>query len=282
MNRRFIYIFVILAVSAPLLLKFTMKPARMVSAERSFKVIEELPAVQGKIVLIGMDIGPSVKAETVPQVEVILEHLMRRRIPFAVFSLLVESKKFLDDIPQRIAKRLMAEDPSQKWQYGKDWVNLGYQPFANLFFEGLSKSDDIVAFLKKDTFGTSLSNISIFQGVKKLNDISLVLEVSGSAVIGSYIQFLQKTDYRPPIIHGCTAITVPEAYIYLDSGQIVGLLEGLSGAAWYSELLRYKFPQRAVDTALLTNTALGIGQFVVMALILFGNILHFLSRKRLA
>ncbi len=87
-------------------------------------------------------------------------------------------------------------------------------------------------------------------------------------------------NYIPPIFHGCTSITIPEAYNFLDSGQLKGLYEGLAGAAWYSELLERKYPDRLPDMAGLMNTALGIGHLLIIALVILGNVSMFRNYLR--
>ena len=93
------------------------------------------------------------------------------------------------------------------------------------------------------------------------------------------MQFLQKDGYRPLLVHGCTSITIPEAYIFLDSGQLRGLLEGIAGAAWYSEILKRNFPQSDNLKLLVTNTALSAAHIVIIALIILGNVAPFISRR---
>ena len=94
----------------------------------------------------------------------------------------------------------------------------------------------------------------------------------------NYVQYFTSKDYTPAFGHGCTSITIPEAFIYLDSGQIQGLLGGLAGAAWYSELLRRRYPERPVDESLMLNTGLGVAQLVVIAFIVLGNLAGLLRR----
>src|SRR2546427_104234 len=43
-----------------------------------------------------------------------------------------------------------------------------------------------------------------------------------------------------PMGFACTAVMAPEAYPYLDSGQIVGMMAGMAGAAQYFQLLGRK------------------------------------------
>jgi hypothetical protein len=96
------------------------------------------------------------------------------------------------------------------------------------------------------------------------------------------VQFFQKKGYRPTLVHGCTSITIPEAYIFLDSGQLQGLLEGIAGAAWYSEVLKKNFPQSDNTKLLVTNTALSAAHIMIILLIVAGNIAPWLLRYRSA
>jgi hypothetical protein len=280
LDRRIIYLLVFLSVIVPLAGKFALKPVALSSADRLHGLIETLEPRPGKIALLALDFGPSTRAENEPQAEVILEHLMRRRIPVAIFSLLPLSQIFLKTVPERVAQRLMKEIPGERWEYGKDWVNLGFKPGTSLFLQAFAKSDDLPTFLAKDAHGTELAHLPLFNGVRSIRDVLFLAEFTGSVgVLDSYIQFFQRTDYVPPLGHGCTSITIPEAYIFLDSGQLKGLLEGVSGAAAYSQILRDRFPERGPDNALLINTALGVSQLLIILLVIVGNVVMFFQRS---
>jgi hypothetical protein len=269
--RRLIYIAVILTVFIPLAFKVAIAPARLKSAEAIKLLVDELP--NDSFGMLFFDFGPSTRAENEPQAEVILEHLLRRRVRVAIFTLLPLAEGFLKSVPERVIKRLEAEMPGEKWVYGVDWINMGYRIGDSLFLQGLAKSDDIPKYLGKDFSGLKISDLKVFANVKTLRDIDIVGQFSGVVgIFDSYIQFLQQGGYIPTIIHGCTSITIPEAYIYLDSGQLKGILEGLSGAAWYSKLLKDTFQKREPDQALLANTALGFSQMLVLILIALGNL----------
>jgi len=281
LDRRIIYAAIFLSVLVPLLFKVSLKPVKLDASERLYQTVEGVERREGAIALLSFDFGPSTKAENEPQAEVILEHLMRRRIPVAIFSLTVVSQPFLTSVPERVIKRLQTEIPGESWEYGKDWVNLGYRPGAALFIQALAKSDDLPGYLSKDANGTQLSMLPLFKGVKTIADVNFLGEFTGSlGMLDTYIQFFQRKGYTPIIGHGCTSITIPEAYIYLDSGQLKGLLEGVSGAAWYSQILLSHHSNREKDSALLINTALGVSQLVIILLIVLGNVFGLLERRR--
>ncbi len=277
-DRRVIYALVALALGIPLALGYTVKPARMRSAEALHRLVSEIKPEAGKVAWVALDFGPSTKAENQPQAEVMIEHLLRRRVPFVVSSLLAESAGLVTAIPQKLVDRLQRET-GERWEYGVDWVNLGYRPGSGLFIQSLSKSENLVELLGKDALGTALSELPAFRGVRTLRDVSYLFEVTGSVgVFSSYVQFFRVGDVRPRFGHACTSITVPEAYIYLDSKQLDGLLEGLAGAAWYSQILREEHATRAPDTALVLNTGLGVAQLLIVVLIILGNVGALLQR----
>lgn len=278
---RVIYLLVIVALSYPLMTDYVLRPAQMRSAEDLYQVIEMLPKSSDKMVLVAFDWGPSTAAENRPQTTTLIEHLMRRRIPFAVITTYPYGAPFLDDLPNDIATRLNREMPEQSWNYGRDWVNLGYQPGGAIMIQGLARAADFSTIIKTDAKGTPLRDIPCMKEIRNLKNISLLAQMTGLVgVFSSWIQFLQTDDYRPDVVHGCTSITIPEAYIYYVSGQIKGLYEGVAGAAWYDHLLSEKFPKRELTDASKVNTSLASAHLLILALIVVGNLLTLLKRGK--
>ncbi|MCB0336209.1 MAG: hypothetical protein KDD62_07880 [Bdellovibrionales bacterium] len=281
-GQRLLYAFVLCMVAMPLIVKYTLPPSRMRAAEELYKIVESIEIEEGDIALLALDFGPSTKAENEPQASAIIEHLMRRRIPFAVLTQTAEGEGFLSSIPEDAAARLR-EETGDTWVYGKDWVNLGYKVGKVQFLQGLAKSDDLTEYLAKDVYGTRLEYIPAFSKVKSIKQIKLLGEFTGlTGMFNMYVQFFQRDGYKPTFVHGCTSITIPDAYIFLDSGQLHGLFEGFAGAAWYAELLAEAFPARAKGGVQLSNTALGVGHLTILFLILVGNTVHFFGGKRRA
>lgn len=281
LDRRIIYALVILVLSIPIITGYTLKPAELKAASRIFDYVDTLTVKPGQIAFVAFDFGPNTKAENESQAEVLVEHLMRRRIPFALFSLYAQAQNFMESVPKRVAARLNKEAGSELWKYGSDWVNLGYRAGQDIFVQSIPKSENLADFFKKDTLGNSLSDLPAFKDTKKFEDVIMLAQFTGLVgMLDIYIQYFQKKGHVPPIMHGCTAITIPEAYNYLDSGQIKGLFEGLAGAAWYSDLLKKRFPERLPDTAGLMNTSLGIGHLLIIALVILGNLFAYLNYKK--
>jgi hypothetical protein len=272
-DRRIISCIVLLSLIIPLLTKLTLPPAPMRTADAFFDSIQNLKTEDGKFVIVTIDYGPSTQAENGPQAEAALEHLFRKRIPFAIMTLTPYATPFLESVPKKILARLQTEQPNEKWAYGKDWINLGFQPGMSITIQALAKSEDMREYLKVDAHGTTLSKVPMFSTPKTIHSVQSVIHVTGLVgALNIWLQFFQAADYRPPILHGCTSITIPEAYIFFDSGQISGLLEGIAGAAWYEEKIQEVFPNRLRSDAMQINTTLAIAHLVVIGLIILGNI----------
>lgn len=273
LDRRWIYLLVFLAISFPLLRKYSVPPARMSAAEKVFEVVEQTQSQAGDVAFVAVDFGPGMAAEGLPQAEAVVEHLMRRRMPVVFMSLYVLAEPFLESIPQRVAERLAKEIPGETWEYGRDWVNLGYRAGGGLLLQSIPKSENLLELFKRDARGNNLSDLPALKDFRRLEQIKILGEFTGlQGMLDAYIQFFQKKGFQLKLVHGCTSIATPEAFVYLDSGQIVGLLEGIAGAAWYSELLKRRFPQRIPDNSGIINTGLGIAHLVIIFLIVVGNL----------
>jgi len=280
-GRRLIYLLMILAVGLPIVFGISQKPSRLVSAERMYDVVEQVRAQPGEVAMVWFDFGPNTIAENEPQAQVLIEHLFRRRIPVVLLSQYQQAERFLTKIPNEVAKRLESEMPGQQWRYGEAWVNAGFRPGGSIFIQSMVNAADVSKFLGRDVNGMPISHYPNFSAIGGVERVKLVGEITGLVgVFDNIIQFFQKNDYRPTIVHGCTSITIPEAYIFLDSGQLKGLLEGIAGAAWYSEVLKAHFPGSENKELLVTNTALSAAHIVLILLIVLGNIVPLFERRR--
>jgi hypothetical protein len=238
-----------------------------------YSVMESVSFAPGEVAMVWLDFGPNTIAENEPQAAVIIEHLFRRRVPVVLLSQYQQSEGFLRRIPQEISERLEREFPGEQWRYGDAWINAGYKPGAAIFIQALVNAPDISKFLGRDVSGMPIIHYPKFASIGGVERVKLVAEVTGLVgVFDTVVQFFQKKGYRPTLVHGCTSITIPEAYIFLDSGQLNGLLEGIAGAAWYSEVLRKNYPLSDNSKLLVTNTALSAAHIMIIALIIAGNI----------
>ena len=230
LNQRWLYLltFIIPFVVMTMGMKMKVKPEPVVQS--FYDEIEVLAKKDdGKIVLISGDFGPSTKAECYPQTEAVIEHLFRAGVPFAMITLYAEGAGFIEEIPNRLAKKYGKV-------YGEDYCVLGYKPNVSIMVQSLSR--DIPRAAQADVYGTPITEIPMMKDVKDVNDVSLVVSVTGLVgMLEVWLGYFPSQEYRPNFAHGCTAIAYPEAYVYIDSGQLIGLMNGMAGAAQYEYLL---------------------------------------------
>jgi hypothetical protein len=273
LDRRIVYVLIVVSVAVPLIRNMSLPPAQMRSAEKIFEAVRALDPAESKMVLVSADWSPGTSAENQPQTEVVLEHLLRRRIKFALLSQDPFSLPFLERMPKEIVERLEKEMPGEKWAYGTDWVNLGFRPGGRIMVTRLAQAEDLSQELRSDATGTSLAELPAFRSIRSIRDIAMVVQVTGSVgLLDPWIQFFQVEGHRPQLAHGCTSVTVAEAFNYLISGQLVGLFEGIAGAAWYEHLLTQSYPNRIAGKSVLINTSLAVGHLVILLLIVLGNV----------
>lgn len=279
LDARVIYLLVVVALVGPLLFEVRLPPAPMKAARDAFDVVDKLEAGTGKIAIIAADFGPGTTAENQPQAELVVEHLFRKRVPFALISVYSQASPMLRELPLRVVERLQKELPGENWVYGKDWVNLGFQVNGALSLQSFAKAADIHEVQPTDAFGNPLADLPMMQNVHTIRDVSLLVQITGLVgVFNTWLQFFRTEGYAPPMLHGCTSISIPDAYIYYSSKQILGFFEGIAGAAWYDKLLSDRFAKRE-DVANQVNTGLAFAQLVILVLIVFGNIGHLFASR---
>lgn len=283
-ERWIVFFLVSLVILFPLLTGVRLKPAPMKSSQSLYKEIENISLESGKVVLVSLDWGSGTSAENASQSKVVIEHLLRRKIPFALVTLYNLGAPFLDKLPKEIVEKLEKEEPGRTWEYGKDWVNLGFLPSGALQIQALAKSKDWISEnnFKTDAYNTPVNQLPLMKKITKIEDIAALVEITGLVgMFSTWLQFFQTESYTPTLLHGCTSITIPEAFIYFSSGQLKGFFEGIAGAAYYEYLLEQQYPKRDFDFAKVINTGTSFAQILVIFLIIVGNLIYFYSLNKI-
>lgn len=287
LDRKAIYAFVVVALAFPLLLGISQPAAPLPAAGKIFDRVEEISRERNealaagrpcrKAVLVVVNWGPHTRAECYPQTECIVRHLMAREVPFVIFTLVNDGAGYAREIPRKLAREYGRE-------YGKDWVNLGFKPGYSVLVGQIAK--DFQDGAKTDHEGTPLSELEVTKGIRDAGDISLLVEMTGLVgFFNMWVQFFQTDRARPDFAHGCTSVTIAEAYAYLESGQIIGLFEGIAGAAAYNELLeksRKAGEPHASVAAREHMTSQSFAHLVIIVLIVMGNVGLYVRRRRAA
>ena len=126
------------------------------------------------------------------------------------------------------------------------------------------------------------------QGLRTIRQLDLVF-TAATGLIGEWWITQVHSQFGTPVIIGPTAVSAPKYYAFINSGQLVGMLGGMKGAAEYEKLLAAKHESLGRfyrGTHAFTATKGMDGQTVlhgvILALIVLGNLAFFMTRGKKA
>ena len=262
-TRRVIWLLTAAALIVPMLLTirlpmFTSSPAR-----KLYRAVEAIPP--DKIMVISTSWEPGTYGENGLQTEALIRHAFQSNKRFAIFGWIYPVGPELgQNIAERLAKRYHK-------RYGVDWVNWGYRPGHADMIRGWAK--DIRAIVSTDAYGAPIGTLPVMKGIHTADDIGLMVEITPTGSIGTLVQYVYGI-HRTPLGYAPTGVMAAEAYALLDSGQVVGLLRGLVGAAEYEDLLRRH------DEAYRRMVPQSFAHALIIMLVILGNVLYLLERRR--
>jgi len=295
LDRRWIYLALAATLIVSLLLGKPEIPVVLPSAQQLYDAVEQAKAGpnDAKIITIGTTFAGSTMGENGNQLRAVIRHLMLRHKRFGIIAIgepqgATLGRQIVNDLADHYGYR-----------YGTDWIDFGYKLSTLAFFKSLP--NDIPGTLKSDVDGKPLAGFPIMRGIKTVNqNLAMHIEVTASASVFDWIQFVQSaTQPRLQIGYCPTGVMATEAYAYLDSGQLVGMLPGLKGAADYERLVD-ELEAREIADGLITSPIYspkgaganlsqsarqlmftqGAAHMVVILFILLGNIGLLLARRR--
>jgi hypothetical protein len=264
LDRRVIFVCVFLGVAIPLLLPFSLPVKVTPPVEAVYRQIERVAAENGTV-LVAFDYGPGSEAELQPMAKAVLRHCFARQVKVVAVCLWPDAPGLAQEAFQITAGESGA-------RYGEDYAFMGYKPGGSGVV--LNMGQEFRNAFAQDAWGASADSLAVLQGIHSLKDFGFVFDLAaGSTIDQVWIPYGQEK-YRFTLAAGCTAVMAPDLFPFLQSGQIVGLIGGLAGAAEYEKLMG------RLDSATAGMQAQSITHLVIIAFILLGNILYFLSRRQ--
>ncbi len=263
-DRRYLYAALLIIVVLGLLVPIPLPLAVGPQARGFYQAIET--ADPNKIALVSTLWSASTQGENRPQTRVILEHLMRKRLRFALIA--------FGDPQSTILAQEVAEGLAKQYhyEYGRDWINFGYRADIAGTLKGMVK--DMRETLKRDSQEDKpLDQFPVMKGIHNIKDVNVIAEVSASGNYASWLGLVVGTT-DAAFCYAPTSVMAPELYTYIDSGQMKGMLFGIKGAAEYERLLGIKgFTTRAI-------TPVSLSLVLLFVLIGLGNYGMYAAKRR--
>ena len=263
-DRRWIFIIIALVVVIPLLVPIGMPIRATDTSKAVYDAIEDLP--RGSKFLLSLEYSPSTKPENHPMAISILRHLFRNDHKVYVTCLWPDGQFMAQDALKQVAQGEFNK------VYGQDYVLLGYRPGAEAVVKGIVSN--IRKLYSVDANQTKIDEIPMMNGITKFKDFAFLFSVSsGYPGTIEWVQYAADPT-GVPMSSGVTSIQVNEVMPYVQSGQMVGLLAGMPGAAEYESLIGEK------GSATSGMDAQSIAHLVIVLFIVLGNTAYFIERKR--
>ena len=259
LDRRIIFVLIALATALPLLFPVNLPISVSPRVRAAFDTVNKQPP--GTYVLMSLDYEPDIQAELQPMSISLLRHCFRKGLKPVVLTLYPAG-------PGLIERALDIASKAEGKTRNVDFVFLGYKSGNQSVILGLGES--IRTMFPTDFWGTPLEQIPMMAGHNSYADFPLVVNLTGSTIADYYIR-IAATRYRRPLVLGATAVMTTDYYPYLSSGQILGLIGGMKGAAEYERLLDlFGDARRGMDAQSLVHV-------VIVLLVIVGNAALFLS-----
>jgi len=269
---RYLYIFFFIIVfSFILLIEYVKLPIPILPSKHTknlYNTIESLP--NDKIVFVDSDWSIDMRAEHRGQFKSVLEHIMKRKLKFAMISWVGNiqgQKNGLDTIAE--------VGQEYGYVYGEDYVVFPVQaPAGGALIQAIAR--DVIGTIGTDINGTPLDDfekLPIMKNFRNIYDVSLIFSCAYDWTRVQWLGFINGV-YGTPYAIAVATITTSTAYPFLDSKQMCGMLAGATGGAEYEELLKMDNDKRFSRNMV---GVLSMAVCYILLVILLGNLSYYFS-----
>jgi hypothetical protein len=268
-DRKIIFVVMAILVLLPLLKPLGLGVSSGPRARAVFDAVESIPP--GKTLLISVDFDPASMPELYPMLVALMRHAFARNVKVLLCGLWITGAGLADravtEIPPEFGKK-----------YGEDVVYLGWKAGVDAVILGMG--ENIKNVFPVDYYGHPLDSLPMMQEVTRLRDIPFMVAISaGTPGFSDWLLYAQSR-YGMRVGAGVTAVSAADAYPYLQSGQLTGLLAGMKGAAEYEVLVQKNGYSKAYMPAVAAMDSQSLAHIVIMVLVIIGNVAFFATRRK--
>jgi hypothetical protein len=284
-DRRIIYLALVTVLSLPFFVEYALPVYPDTCTRQTFDTLERLfadPATRSKIVFVISNWGPGTSGENGPQFEVLLRHVLRRRMKF-IFLTTADDPIFIESAQLGVQRAIAAEQrralaaglPLPQWTYGVDYLNLGMLPapvFASIADTLLTRTLSLVPTDYVLRRALTPENFPLLENFRGPQDIALVLVISAGDEAADVCGIVQSQLPTLKVATATMGIVATDLYALVRSGQLCGLINSARGAAEYLSLIDPGAPTMPLENSM------SLGKLLLLLLVLLGNAAFLLTR----
>jgi hypothetical protein len=267
-GRRIVFLYIGVALTLPLFMNLEQEILISEDVQIVYDALDELQP--GSKVLVSFDYDPASAPELQPMAEAVLGMCIRKELDVICMGLWPmgpqQANMALDSIMYRMGL------DSTDVVYGEDFVNLGFQAGNEFVIQRMGTSFE--SMFRSDFRGTPYQDLPLVRNVKNFSNIDF--SVNLSAGFPGTVEWVQVAvdRYGLRVAGGNTAVQAPTVSPYLSSGQLEGLLGGMSGGAEFEKATGLE------GKATLFMLSQSFSHVIVIAFIIIGNVAFFREGRK--
>jgi hypothetical protein len=306
-DRRWIYLAIAIIVIVPFFARMGLPVVPTREVESIYNLVDSLGPEDA--IFVGWDFDPGTEAENQPMGVAVLRHAFSRHVPVFITAYYPLGQALAQQavggifdtrVPGNYAFVPWTEWESMRaagfagrdsletawtaaghalpegargWVFeGVDYAFLGYQPSFYLVILGMGTS--IASQYPTDTNGNPVPEMPILQAHKTLRDVDLAVTLAGSTTCMTWVIYgTSRVGLR--VAFGVTAVMATDYFPYIQSGQIVGMMGGLRGAAEYEVLETQGGYTDVTGKAYRGMDVQSLAHIAIILMVVLGNIAFF-------
>ncbi len=261
-SRHIIFISLFLIIFVTMLLDYSPEVIVTSETQRMYDYLDSLPP--GSVLIVSFDHEASSLPEIKPIALTVLRHAFSKDLKLIGTALLAEGTG--------VGYRLITQTAQEyDKEYGKDFVYLGFKP--QYIAAILSMGESIADTYPEDYLDNSYYDNEMLTDIKNYDDIAGVISIADGSLTTHWIEY-GASRYNVKVTAAVTAAMMTTYDPYLSSNQLYAMYGGLRGAAEYEKLINIG---GAGKRGMLAQS---VSHIFVIVLIIIGNIMYFIQRKR--
>ena len=306
-DRRWLFLIIGVVCIIPFLIRIGMPVFPTQEVESIYDYMDQLGP--DNAIFIAFDFDPGTSAENMPMAVAVMRHAFARDVPVFMTAvtplgqgMIMAGVDYVTDpsqdyFYQRVewdewasireqgttdkagiveaweAQGHQLSDNALGWVFeGRDYAILGYQPLFYLVILGMGNS--IATQYPNDANGNPVTEMPMLREHKNLREIDLAVTSSGSAACTYWITY-GREKVGLPVAFAVTAVMATDYFIYIQSGQVIGQMGGLRGAAEYEVMLEQTGEYPTTDKAFQGMDVQSVAHVAIFLFVLVGNIAFF-------
>jgi hypothetical protein len=267
-SRRLVFLYVGIAVVLPLVMPLTQKIEVTPEVKSLYDGLQTLKP--GSKVLASFDYDPPSAPELQPMAESFFRYCFDHELKVIIMGLWPQGPQQAN---MALAK-VMSEDKykDMPFKYGVDYVNLGFQSGNEFVIQRMGS--DFKSMFQQDFTGTPYDSLPLVRNIKNFSNIDYAFNLSAGYPGTKEWVLVGVDQYGFKMGAGNTAVQTTSMYPYVRSGQLKGILGGMSGAAEFE--LVTKFPAKGTRFMLSQSFA----HVVVVIFIVISNVAYIMHERK--